>query len=305
MNISLSLFYLLTFQIALMGIIFMIYGRARPRIMVQERITRLNKQDNDVPRLSRRRQLLIDRLVLRDIDTADQDTLYWYFGNFKIAEKYVGLAFLGMRIFYAFLIGGFLGLFYWISQNAYPEKFLLAPMLILSFYVSWKYTKSWAAKATRDRNITTANNLPYALDLILICLDSGLGLESAIERVSKELRTRQPDIANELDLTLADLNVLGSQEEAFQAMAERLDTQSVRSVVAIICQSLQYGSAITEALKNAIQLMRRTEIIMLEERANKLPSKITLITLLFIFPPMLVVIAGPAVLNMIKSLSVL
>ena len=305
MNISHSLFYLLTFQIALMGIIFMIYGRARPRIMVQERITRLNKQDNDVPRLSRRRQLLIDRLVLRDIDTADQDTLYWYFGNFKIAEKYVGLAFLGMRIFYAFLIGGFLGLFYWISQNAYPEKFLLAPMLILSFYVSWKYTKSWAAKATRDRNITTANNLPYALDLILICLDSGLGLESAIERVSKELRTRQPDIANELDLTLADLNVLGSQEEAFQAMAERLDTQSVRSVVAIICQSLQYGSAITEALKNAIQLMRRTEIIMLEERANKLPSKITLITLLFIFPPMLVVIAGPAVLNMIKSLSVL
>jgi tight adherence protein C len=153
------------------------------------------------------------------------------------------------------------------------------------------------------RRMAVTRKIPYALELILIFLDAGLGLTTAFERVADALEERQPELNKELKLTLADLRVLGSQDLAFKNMAERINTPSMHSIVNILRQSIQYGSPISEAMQNAITLMRRTEILLMEEQANKLPSKITLMTLLFIFPPFVIILAAPAMIGLTSALT--
>lgn len=163
--------------------------------------------------------------------------------------------------------------------------------------------RRWASSMSHRRRMAVTRKIPYALELILIFLDAGLGLTTAFERVADALEERQPELNKELKLTLADLRVLGSQDLAFKNMAERINTPSMHSIVNILRQSIQYGSPISEAMQNAITLMRRTEILLMEEQANKLPSKITLMTLLFIFPPFVIILAGPAMIGLTSALT--
>jgi tight adherence protein C len=208
------------------------------------------------------------------------------------------------RIFIAVVLTGIVfGLLTATIRTAVSGSILLAVAALVGVLGAVIGFRRLAGSLSHSRRTAVTRKIPYALELILIFLDAGLGLTTAFERVADALEERQPELNKELKLTLADLRVLGSQDLAFKNMAERIDTPSMHSIVNILRQSIQYGSPISEAMQNAITLMRRTEILLMEEQANKLPSKITLMTLLLIFPAFVVILAGPAMIGLTSALT--
>jgi len=177
-----------------------------------------------------------------------------------------------------------------------------ALLAAIGVWLNWWVGSRYILGVTRARQDTVAMGMPYALDLVLICLDSGIALEAAISRVSSELTVRDPLVAKELARTLLDINILGNRELAFRKLGERIDTESMRAIVAVLCQSLQYGSSLVDSLKEAIENMKRVELLTLEERAGKLPVQLTLPGLIFTLPQVIILLAGPGVLSLIDVL---
>lgn len=167
----------------------------------------------------------------------------------------------------------------------------------------WWVTSKYLSGLAQDRRNSISAGMPYALDLILICLDSGTALETAIARVADELSARNPMVSAELLRTLTDINVIGNRELAFRNLGDRIGTDNMHSIVGVLCQSLQYGSSLSVALKGAIENMKRVELITLEERAGKLPVQLTMPGLIFTFPQVIVLLAGPGVLSLLDTLA--
>ncbi|KAA8999453.1 type II secretion system F family protein [Affinibrenneria salicis] len=141
--------------------------------------------------------------------------------------------------------------------------------------------------------------LPDALDLLVICTNAGLGLNSAIQRVAEEMDIVCPALADELRLTSGELQISNDTDVVLKRLAQRTGLESVNTLVNTLLQSRQYGTAITQALRILARSERTARMMRLEEAAAKLAVKITLPMMLFILPTVLIVAAGPAVLGLI------
>jgi len=143
-------------------------------------------------------------------------------------------------------------------------------------------------------------SLPDALDLLVICTNAGLGLNSAIHRVAEELELVAPALSDELRLTSGELQISADAAVALEKLAERTQLPAMRSLVGTLVQSRQYGTAITQALRVLARTERTARMMRLEEAAAKLSVKITMPMMLFILPTVLIVAAGPAVLGLME-----
>jgi tight adherence protein C len=137
---------------------------------------------------------------------------------------------------------------------------------------------------------------------LVICVEAGLSFEDGIDRVAGVLNKSQPALAEELAMTAADLKILPSRDEALAGLAERIDTPSVRSVVTTLSQTLRYGTPLAQGLRVVAGELRNDTLMRLEERANQLPSLMTIPMMLFIMPTIFMIVAGPAVLRVIDVL---
>lgn len=146
-------------------------------------------------------------------------------------------------------------------------------------------------------------SLPDALDLLVICTNAGLGLNSALHRVAEELGMVAPEIADELRLTSHELQVSSDTVTVLERLADRVKLESVDSLVSTLVQSRQYGTAITQALRVLARSERTARLMRLEEQAAKLAVKITIPMMIFILPTVLIVGAGPAVLSLMDFFS--
>jgi len=163
----------------------------------------------------------------------------------------------------------------------------------------WKLPLLLIRVDIRRRASAAANGLPEALDLMVVCIDAGLSLEDALGRVVKELGRAQPELAQELALTSADLQILPSRDEALQKMADRMDLPSIRAFVATLIQTLRYGTPLAQALRTIASELRSDSLIKLEEQANKLPALLTVPMMVLIMPTIFLIIGGPAILRLI------
>lgn len=151
----------------------------------------------------------------------------------------------------------------------------------------------------RSRYVTAG--LPDALELLVVCVEAGLSLEDGLERIIVEMRHSHPALAEELALTAADLKVLPSREQSLRGLADRINTPQVRSVVTTLSQTMRYGTPLAQALRTVSSEMRNDAIRDLEERANRLPTLLTLPMMLFIMPTIFLIIGGPAALRVIDT----
>ncbi len=173
------------------------------------------------------------------------------------------------------------------SACAVAAGFLLPPRLI--------------RMSLRRRAQAVVGGLPEALDLLVVCVDAGLSLEDSLARVVNELGRWQPELADELALTSAELQILPSRDEALENMARRVDLPSMRSVVATLIQTLRYGTPLAQALRVIGSELRNDTLIKLEERANALPALLTVPMMLFIMPTIFLIIGGPAALRALDA----
>ncbi len=296
------------FQLALAGILLVALGATYRQWAIKKRVSthRSTSWSSAKPKISSSPSLLlrIGHFLSRDIPAEDLAAFALRLRRFKVGPSASAALFGWFRLAATPLITLIIyGSIYTILRGKAPFLITFPIALIFAAAIALFGARRLAARVTEQNHAAVTRKIPYALELILIFLDAGLSLSVAFERVAEALEKRQPALHDELRRTLADLRILGSQDLAFRNMAERINTPNMHSIVNILRQSIQYGSPISEAMKNAITLMRRTEILLLEEKANKLPSKITLMTLLFIFPAFIIILAAPAMIGLTSALT--
>lgn len=153
-------------------------------------------------------------------------------------------------------------------------------------------------RAMRRHCQAVAAGLADALELLAVCIEAGLSLENGLQRVSTELKRSLPELADELALTWAEINILPNRDQALTNFAERVDMPGIRTVVTTLSQTLRYGTPLTRSLRVVAADVRGDQLTRMEEKANRLPALMTIPVMLFIMPTIFLIIAGPAALKL-------
>lgn len=142
---------------------------------------------------------------------------------------------------------------------------------------------------------------PDMIDLLVVCSEAGMGLESALERVAQEMNQTNPAMARVLYGLLDDLRILPNRSEAFEKVG--LTSEGLRRFGTMVSQSMQYGTPLSQALRSIAIDLRRERITNLEERAHKLGAKLTIPMVLFLLPAMFVILGGSPFLHLVRTFS--
>lgn len=190
-----------------------------------------------------------------------------------------------------------------------PAKVLGFPSTgqLIFYYVSAAacgyYAPSWwLRKAIANRQDALQRAIPDALDLMVVCVEAGLGLDQAIGRVGEEVKRAHPALSDELNLLALELRTGVTRQAALRNLAHRTDLEEVRNLVAILVQTDRFGTSIGQALRVHADSMRTTRRLKAEELAAKLPVKLLLPLIFFIFPSMFIVTIGPACIRLVRVL---
>jgi len=178
----------------------------------------------------------------------------------------------------------------------YPEfvKLLFAALAgVIGFYIPRILVMNNAQK--RQQEMTEA--FPDALDLLVICVESGLGVEAAFTRVTEEIMESSPALAQEFGLTSAELAYLGDRRRAYENLANRTGLPSAKSLSTTLIQSEQYGTPVGQALRVLSQEKRDERMSEAEKKAAALPAKLTVPMIIFFLPVLFMVVIGPAAIQ--------
>jgi len=166
-------------------------------------------------------------------------------------------------------------------------------MSYLGMHLPYLFLKN---KITR-RQLSIKRAFPDALDLLLICVESGMSVEAAFRRVSQEIGTQSIPLAEEFTLTTAELSYLPDRRQAYENLAKRTDLDGVKAVSVALQQSERYGTPLGTALRVMAQENRDMRMSEAEKKAAALPPKLTVPMILFFLPVLFVVILGPAAIK--------
>ena len=161
------------------------------------------------------------------------------------------------------------------------------------YYAPTIYVKNLISK--RQKSIRRA--WPDALDLLLICVESGMGIEPAFRKVSEEIGPQSLELAEEISLTTAEMSYLADRRKAYENLGKRTGLEAVRSVVTSLIQSDKYGTPVGVALRVLAQESRDMRMMEAEKKAAGLPPKLTVPMILFFLPVLFAVIITPAALQ--------
>ncbi|MCX7301975.1 MAG: type II secretion system F family protein [Rhodobacterales bacterium] len=197
-----------------------------------------------------------------------------------------------------------LGLVYAIYNSATGEPSTKATILsiLIPGVVGYMTPKYWVSRrqATRQENIV--NGFPDSLDMMLVCVEAGQSLDQSIIRVSRELRSGFPDLADEYEIVSHEMKAGKDKTLVLRDMAERCGVPDISSFVTVLIQSQQFGTSIAEALRVYAGEMRDKRVMRAEEKANTLPTKMTLATMMLTVPPLLIILIGPSIYEIYVTL---
>ncbi len=149
----------------------------------------------------------------------------------------------------------------------------------------------------QKRQLSIQRAFPDSLDLLLICVESGMSIEAAFKKVSEEIGTQSVALAEELTLTMAELSYLPERRQAYENLAKRTDLEGVKSVCMALQQAERYGTPLATMLRTMAQENRDMRMSEAEKKAAGLPPKLTVPMILFFLPVLFIVILGPAAIK--------
>jgi tight adherence protein C len=185
-----------------------------------------------------------------------------------------------------------------------PDKPLLpiaAVMLviILTFFA----TDMWVERKISYRKLSVENAFPDALDLLLVCLEAGHGLDQAFSRVATEISSASPVLSADMKLVVAQLRAGRDREKVMGDFAWRTGVSDIASFVTVLRQADQFGVSISETLRIYASEMRNKRFTRAEEKANMMPTKLALGAILFTVPPTMIVLIGPSVILIVREMT--
>lgn len=171
---------------------------------------------------------------------------------------------------------------------------LLLVLAALGYYLPEFYLSLCTSRRMKDAQ----EGLPDLIDLLVICTESGLGLDAALNRVSKEIARSHPYLAEELYLSNLEIRAGAGRNVALKNWALRANLESVHNLVSMLTQSDRFGTSVSDSLRAEASLMRIRRMQAAEEIAAKIPVKVLIPMVLCIFPSLFIVIIGPAIIQM-------
>jgi tight adherence protein C len=191
-----------------------------------------------------------------------------------------------MAVFYLFFV----------MQTQQPPMIRLGMCLFAAFagmQLPYLFLKNKITK----RQLSVRRAFPDALDLLLICVESGMSIEAAFRKVSQEIGSQSIPLAEELTLTTAELSYLQDRKMAYENLAKRTDLEGVKAVCVALQQSERYGTPLAQTLRVMAQENRDMRMSEAEKKAAALPPKLTVPMILFFLPVLFIVILGPAAIR--------
>lgn len=160
----------------------------------------------------------------------------------------------------------------------------------------------WVTKRLQQRQEDITAAFPDSLDMLLVCVEAGQSLDQSIQRVATEIQAGYPVLAEEYEIVANEVRAGKDRVTVLRDLAERCGVQDVSSFVTVLIQSASFGTSIASALRVYSTDMRDKRVMRAEEKANVLPTKLTLGTMLFTVPPLLIILVGPSMYQVMHTL---
>lgn len=247
----------------------------------------LRKQNNKsirqiVERLNLR-EALVDATTVNRLKAAgfrSQNALNY----FLVARFMLPFAFCALTGFWVFGLG-----------NLEDKPFLFrVAATIFGAYAGFYAPNVFISNRVSKRQLSIKRAWPDALDLMLICVESGISIEAAMRKVTEEMSAQSPALAEEMVLTTAELSFLQDRRTALENLGTRTQLDAVKSVTQALIQAERYGTPVAQALRVLAQESRDERMNEAEKKAAALPPKLTVPMILFFLPVLMAVILGPA-----------
>lgn len=216
-------------------------------------------------------------------------------------SRHAPLAFYATKVTLAVLLPA---LAWWLlQQRAALPSLALTWALPLSASALGLLLPGWAlTRRVRQRQRALRRALPDAIDLMVVCVESGLSLDAALERTAQEIGLRSPCLAEELQLMGTERRLGASRERALRGWAARTGLEEIRRFVAMVLQAERFGVRVADALRVQADALREQRRLQAEEAAARMPLQLLFPLIFTLFPALLVVLLGPAAIQLARQL---
>lgn len=211
---------------------------------------------------------------------------------FHFAQFALGLGLLALGILYTLLLS--------MQGEVSTQMMIIATLGPAG--AGYYLPQYWVTRRIQTRQTEITEGFPDALDLMLVCVEAGQSLDQSILRIAKEARAGYPALADEFDIIAQEVKAGKERTAVLKDMSARVNVADITSFVTTLVQSATFGTSIAEALRMYSAEMRDKRVMKAEEAANKLPTKMTLGTMMFTLPPLLVILIGPSLHGITKML---
>ncbi len=221
--------------------------------------------------------------------------------NAGITSPQAGVVFQVVQVLLALLLP-LCGLLLWMWHPPALQRVQMLIVLVLAGLVGFYLPVAVLNRRIRRRQAVLFRGFPDALDLMRMCIQAGLGLDATLERVGREIRLSCPPLSEELAMTGYELSAGASRSQALRHLAERVGLADVEAWVSTLIQSDRFGTSISESLQVYSLALRNKRKLAAQEAAAKLPIKLLIPLVFCLFPGLLTVLLGPAVINIMTHL---
>ena len=242
---------------------------------------------------------IVEALNLKELLSADKARTLLRNAGYR-SEKHL-VTFLAARIIAPIVLGILVFIY---SSTVFADRVTPVMRLVLTFAgmgLGYYLPNILVTNQSKKRQLSIKGAWSDALDLMLICVESGMSIEQALNKVSVEIATTSVPLAEELKLTTAELAFLGERTQAFTNLARRTGLSTIKAVVTALIQSEKYGTPLGQALRVLAQENRDDRMAAAEKKAAALPPKLTVPMILFFLPVIFVVLLGPSIILVMEK----
>ncbi|MGH6903003.1 MAG: type II secretion system F family protein [Geminicoccaceae bacterium] len=257
------------------------------------------------PRVRQKEGLSVMRQVvaaLKLMQTQQTDKLHDHLAQAGLRSRDAVIVFLFFKVAMPVLLAAVTFMLVYLLEvgDLSPGSRLLAVLggAVLGFFVPELYVSNLVKK----RQLALGKALPDGLDLLVICAESGLSLDAALDRVANEMGGASAPLAEELSLTSIELGFLPERRQALLNLNRRTNLPAIRGVVNTLVQTEKYGTPLSQSLRVLANEFRDQRLLKAEEKAARLPATLTVPMIVFILPVLFIVLVGPAVIDVMDVL---
>ncbi|WP_067222480.1 type II secretion system F family protein [Marinomonas gallaica] len=214
-----------------------------------------------------------------------------------IYNKQLALYYMPTKYFSLF-VGG--GIIYWLSQQQSWKPVNLMVIAAVWVVVVLIIPDAYLSSKAKSLRVKISNKLPYMIDLLAVCVQTGMTIEASMSYLSKEMMSFDKDLGHMLNKTNDRIQIIGI-EQALVELHTRVPTNEMRSFVMTLNQSLQYGTSIYTVLTTLSSEIREVQMLGLEEKIGQLSAKMSVPLILFVMFPIVILIAAPGIMRMMNG----